>query len=194
MTETRTATYELPGSEYYLGDPTHVFSPETLQEFWKHEGEDCFLFKGVKVICVDTAGDGEFPLYDLNTNDSYDDGVSDKAYKGPVLVDTLVVDTGQIALIPAKILELGPDWDPEDEDCLMLLGENGREMWLGDEGETFLVTFHKHFRHDYLETDYVDISERGFRLLIDNKDMYPDAEEDLSSSNQLSEFYRSESC
>ena len=134
--KTTTATYQLPGGEYYLGDPKHVLSPETLHDFWRHEGENYFDFKEVKVICIDTSGDGEFPLYDLNPNGSYDDGVTDKTYKGPVLIENLVVDTGQIALLPAKILEFGPNWDPEDDECLMVLGEHGREMWIGDENET----------------------------------------------------------
>jgi len=176
----RTKTYELPGGFYYLGDPKFVLSSKTLEEFLGKAGEECFLLKGAKVLCIDTGGEKEFPLYDLNPNDAYDDCLTDKVYKGPVHVKNLLVETGRIALIPAEIVEL-PEWDQLSVDMFDptgLLDKYGRGICLRDKQSSESITIYQLFINDSWSNDYVDIGNDEWRIPIHDLFMYPDAEED----------------
>ena len=167
---TTTNAYELPVGKYYIGDPSYVLDGKSIELFWKHDGENCFLFRGTKVVCINTGGDGYFRVYEFNEDGDFQFADSDEMFDGPVLLDSIPVDTANIAIIPTKILNMS-----EEE-----LAENGYILELEafsekEEENTFSVIFHNHFRNGFCAIEYVEMA--GTHILISDQNLYSDEDE-----------------
>ena len=165
MTNSLITKHTLPDGSYYVGCPCMVLEEEDWNEWWQKD-EECFEFKGHKVVSISTGGDGYFPLYDLNEEGTAVDQ-DDNPIEGPVLDNYMPTDVATLAIIPYELIkELGSTEEAEEYGCffdVMSLSEDPAD-------DVFDVEIHHYMLGEYRNVDHVKFL--WFEIPIKDTDKY----------------------